>query len=260
MLAEKETANSAKAEGASIDPEEVARFSRIAEEWWDEKGKFKPLHRINPARIGYIKQLVCKQFGRMDHDNQPFTGLSLLDIGCGGGLICEPMCRLGAQVTGVDASSKNVKVAALHARQMGLTIHYRAATAEQLLAEKQQFQVVLALEIIEHVTDPQAFIRHCSQLVKPGGLLIMSTLNRTAKSFIMAIVGAEYVMRWLPRGTHNFRKFVRPSEMRLGLLENGMEVIDTSGLVLNPLKNEWEINPRDIDVNYLMAARKPNIT
>jgi 2-polyprenyl-6-hydroxyphenyl methylase/3-demethylubiquinone-9 3-methyltransferase len=237
-----------------VNPDEVEQFSRIAEEWWDPHGKFKPLHQINPARLGYLREQICRHF---KHDTQAvkaLSGLRLLDIGCGGGLICEPMARMGAAVTGIDASEKNIKTACVHAQQSGLNIDYRAATAESM---QEQFDVVLALEIIEHVEGPEEFIRCCAALVKPGGLLIMSTLNRTAKSFAMAIVGAEYVLRLLPRGTHQWKKFIRPDEMSAAMSAAGLDIRDTSGLVLNPLRMQWQMHDSDTDVNYLMTAVKP---
>lgn len=248
--------NTSMQQPTSIDPDEVEQFSRIAEEWWDESGKFKPLHDINPTRIGYIKQHICEHFGKDVDSIRPFSGLKLLDIGCGGGLICEPMTRLGADVSGVDASEKNIKTAALHAEQSGLEIDYRASTAESLVENKEQFDVVLALEIIEHVVDPDAFIASCSNLVKPDGVLIMSTINRTAKSYAMAIIGAEYILRLMPRGTHDWKKFVKPSEMRRAMESSGLEIVNTSGMVMNPLKWEWRISDTDIDVNYLMIGKK----
>lgn len=240
----------------SVDPAEVEQFSRIADEWWEESGKFKPLHQINPLRIGYIKQHLCHQFNRDVLSLKPFEGLSLLDVGCGGGLICEPMARLGAQVDGVDASERNIKVASLHAERSGLTIDYRTTTAEALVELPKRYDIVLALEIIEHVNEPMAFIASCAALVKPGGLLVMTTINRTAKAFAFAIVGAEYVLRLLPRGTHNWQKFVKPSQMATGFRDHGLEVIDTTGMVLHPLKREWQLSDSDIAVNYLMTGRK----
>ena len=244
------------AKNSSVDFEEVAQFSRIAEEWWDETGKFKPLHQINPVRIGYLKQHICHRFGRDFHSLTPFEGLSLLDVGCGGGLICEPMARLGAQVEGIDASERNVKVAGLHAEKSGLTIAYRATTAEALVDEPKRYDVVLALEIIEHVNEPMAFIQSCAALIKPGGLLVMTTINRSAKAYAFAIVGAEYVLRLLPKGTHQWHKFIKPSEMAAGFRTAGLDVADTTGMTLNPFKREWQLNPKDLAVNYLMVGHK----
>lgn len=242
---------------SSVDAEEVAQFSRIADEWWDETGKFKPLHQINPVRISYIKRQLCEHFALDAQSVRPFGRLSLLDIGCGGGLICEPMARLGASVTGVDASEKNISVARLHADRSVLSINYHSGTAEELADQGNQFDVVLALEIIEHVVDPQAFIASCSALVRPGGALVMTTINRTAKAYAFAIVGAEYVLRMLPRGTHKWQKFVKPSEMAEGFRNHGLDVRDTSGMIMNPFRRAWQISDQDLDVNYLMVGTKP---
>ncbi len=241
---------------SSVDPQEVEQFARIAEEWWDEKGPFRPLHQMNPLRIRFIRDHVCEQFTRNADVPDALGGLRLLDIGCGGGLICEPMARMGANVTGIDASEKNIKTAMVHANKSGLAIDYRATTAEEEAVCGAQYDIVLALEIIEHVTDPQAFIASCAVLVKPGGLLIMTTINRTAKAFALAIVGAEYILRLLPRGTHQWRKFVTPGEMMNGFTTHGIDVIDSQGMVLHPLAREWRLSNNDLDVNYLMAGRK----
>lgn len=241
---------------SSIDPQEIEKFTAIAEEWWDEQGKFRPLHRINPLRIGYIRQQVAAHFGEIKDELHPLSGLTLLDIGCGGGLICEPMARLGAQVTGVDAGEKNIGVASLHAQQMGLAIDYRHSSAEAMAAEGRQFDIVLALEIVEHVADLPAFMAAVCALVKPGGMLFLSTLNRTPKSFALAIVGAEYVLRWLPRGTHDWKKFLKPHELHAHLREGGLQVLDQQGMVWNPLADEWKLSERDLNVNYLLAATK----
>ena len=240
----------------SVDDAEVAQFSRIADEWWDATGKFKPLHEINPLRIGYIRELAVRHFRHDETAKAPLAGLRLLDIGCGGGLIAEPMARLGAAVVGADASEKNIAVAGLHANASGLSIDYRTTTAEALAAAGERFDVVLALEIVEHVTDPVAFIASCAALLNPGGLLIMSTLNRTRKSFLMAIVGAEYVLRLLPRGTHQWHKFVTPDEMQHAMEQAGLRVVDRRGMVLNPLRWQWKLSATDMDVNYLMAAAR----
>lgn len=236
---------------STISPEEIEKFSRMAEEWWDENGKFKPLHRMNPMRIEYIRDKVKDHFSR--DGLKPLDGLSLLDIGCGGGLLCEPFTRLGARVTGIDASEKNIKVASLHAEKMGLSIDYQCAAAEDM---KTTYDIVLAMEIVEHVADVPAFLRAISKLVKPGGILFMSTLNRTAKSYLMAIVGAEYVLRWLPRGTHEWKKFVKPSDLCSGLRNEGLNIQHMTGAVFNPLNNSWKTNDRDLDVNYMVTANK----
>ena len=240
----------------TIDLDEVERFSRIADEWWDLEGKFKPLHRINPLRITYIRDAVAAHFGRDAEAAQPMAGLRLLDIGCGGGLICEPMSRLGAAVTGIDASEKNIKVATLHAEKSGVSVHYRAMPAEHLVAEGAQFDVVLALEIVEHVADVAAFVQAASALVKPGGMMVWSTMNRTPKAWALAIVGAEYVLRWLPKGTHDWKKFVKPSELTGHLRRHALRVTHLTGMVMNPLNFQWRLEERDVAVNYLLVATK----
>lgn len=239
---------------SSIDDAEVAKFRAMAAEWWDPAGKFKPLHMLNPVRLDYITGQIAAEFARDRKSLRPFEGLRLLDIGCGGGLISEPMARLGAAVTGADAAAENIEVARLHAEQSGLAIDYRAVTAESLLAEGAQFDVVLALEIVEHVADPQQFLTTCARLLRPGGVLIASTLNRTPQSFAAAIVGAEWVMRWLPRGTHAWSRFIRPDELA-GMFEAaGVRVVDRAGMVFNPLGWSWSLSRRDLAVNYLMAG------
>jgi 2-polyprenyl-6-hydroxyphenyl methylase/3-demethylubiquinone-9 3-methyltransferase len=240
----------------TIDDAEVGRFSAIADEWWDERGKFAPLHRLNPVRIGYLKDQIIRHFSLDGESATPLMNLSLADIGCGGGLISEPMARLGATVSGIDASPTNTGVAALHAQKAGLAIDYRATTAEQLAREGARFDVVLALEIIEHVADTELFMRSLAAIVKPGGLLILSTLNRTAKSYALGIIGAEYVLRWLPRGTHTWSKFIRPSEMAASLAQCGYRVVDTMGITFSPLSWSFSLTPRDLDVNYLLVAAR----
>ncbi|WP_421787847.1 bifunctional 2-polyprenyl-6-hydroxyphenol methylase/3-demethylubiquinol 3-O-methyltransferase UbiG [Hyphobacterium sp.] len=239
----------------SIDPEEIEKFSRIAAEWWDPDSKFKPLHKFNPARLRYIRDTVLDHFGREPGD-APLNGLKLLDIGCGGGLIAEPMARLGADVTAVDAAEANIKTATVHAEEQGLDIDYRHGTAEQLLEDGEaQFDVVLNLEVVEHVADPAAFLKDCAKLLKPGGIMVVGTINRTSKAFVFAIFGAEWVMRWLPRGTHRFEKLVKPSEVRSALAAEGMTVREPDGVSYNPLRDEFEITA-DASVNYLMVAVK----
>jgi 2-polyprenyl-6-hydroxyphenyl methylase/3-demethylubiquinone-9 3-methyltransferase len=240
----------------SRDPEEVARFAALADQWWDPDGEFRPLHRLNPLRLGYIRDQAVAQFARDAKSLRPFAGLRLLDIGCGGGLIAEPMARLGATVTAIDAAERNIEVARLHAERSGLEIDYRCATAEELATAGERFEIVLALEIVEHVAEPAAFLESCAELVAEGGLLIASTINRTPKAFALAIVGAEYVMRWLPRGTHRWRKFVRPSELVRGLAHGGIRAADLTGVVLDPLRGEWRLDRRDLAVNYMVAGRK----
>lgn len=241
----------------SIDPDEVAKFSAIAAEWWDPKGKFRPLHRFNPVRLGFIRDTIEAHFDLPSGAKRPFEGLRLLDIGCGGGLVSEPMTRLGASVTGVDASEANIKTALTHAKEGGLQIDYRAGTVEGLLETGEPaFDVVLNLEVVEHVADPQQFLIDCAALVKPGGLTIVATLNRTTKAFALAIVGAEYVLGWLPRGTHEFEKFLRPTEIEGALKQSGLVAEAAQGVSFNPLMNEWRLSSDD-KVNYMIVARRP---
>lgn len=241
----------------TVDPNEVAKFAAMAEEWWDTEGKFKPLHMMNPVRLSYITRQIAAEFGRDLAAPAPFEGLRILDIGCGGGLLCEPMARLGAEITGVDAAERNIPVARIHAEQVGLDIAYRHGTAEEMAAEGAQFDVVLNMEVVEHVADPLAYLTACQQLLRPGGLHLCSTINRNPKSFAVAIIGAERVMRWLPRGTHDWHKFITPKELCDLLGAAGLEVVDKAGFVFNPLRWDWHISPRDLSVNYVTAARKP---
>ena len=241
----------------TIDPAEVAKFEAMAADWWDPHGKFKPLHMLNPCRLDYITRQIAAEFGRDLTQDTPFSDLRLLDIGCGGGLLSEPMARLGATVVGADTAEGNIPVARLHAEQSGLQIDYRHMTAEALADAGETFDVVLAMEIIEHVADPQGFLTACQTLLKPGGLLICSTLNRTPKSFGAAIIGAEVIMRWLPKGTHDWRKFITPDEL-FGLIEGaGLTPVDRKGFVFNPISWMWSISDRDLSVNYVTAATKP---
>ena len=241
----------------TVDPAEVAKFEAMAAEWWDLEGKFKPLHMMNPVRLGYITDQIAAEFGRDLNDDQPFKGLRILDIGCGGGLLCEPMCRLGAEIVGVDAAERNIPVAQAHARQSGLDIDYRHTTAEAMAAASEQFDVVLNMEVVEHVADPQAYLTACQQLLKPGGLHICSTINRNPKSFAVAIVGAEWVMRWLPKGTHEWNKFITPDELYALISTAGLTPVDRKGFVFNPILWSWSISDRDLSVNYVTAATKP---
>ncbi|WP_210528676.1 bifunctional 2-polyprenyl-6-hydroxyphenol methylase/3-demethylubiquinol 3-O-methyltransferase UbiG [Rubellimicrobium arenae] len=246
------------ASGRSIDASEVEKFERMAAEWWDPQGKFKPLHMLNPVRLDYIVTQIAARFGRDRRDPTPFAGLRLLDIGCGGGLLSEPMARLGAEVVGADAAARNIPVARLHAEQSGLAIDYRHTTAEALAEAGDRFDVVLNMEVIEHVADPKDYLRSVHELLKPGGLHVCSTINRNARSYLMAIVGAEQVMRWLPRGTHDWRKFITPDEL-FGLLRaSGLRPVDRMGMVFNPVTWSWRLSERDLAVNYVTSSvREP---
>ncbi len=241
----------------TIDPAEIAKFEAMADEWWDPAGKFRPLHMLNPCRLDYITRQIAGEFGRDLAAPRPFEGLRVLDIGCGGGLLAEPMARLGADVVGADAAEGNIHVARIHAAREGLAIDYRATTAEALAEAGEAFDVVLNMEVVEHVSDPPAYLAACHRLVRPGGIMVISTLNRTMKSFAAAIVGAEYVMRWLPRGTHDWRRFITPEELAALLGEAGFEVVDRTGFVFNPLGWSWSLSERDLSVNYAMTARHP---
>ncbi len=242
---------------STIDQVEVDRFSAMADEWWDPTGKFRPLHKFNPARLTYIRDWCADHFGRDNSAPFPLKGLTVLDIGCGGGLISEPVARMGGIVLGADASETNIEVAKLHAAQTGLDIEYRATTAEALAAEGRRFDMVLNLEVVEHVADRELYLDACAKMVKPGGLMFVATINRTLKALALAIVGAEYVLRWLPRGTHSYEKLVRPEEIEDPLASAGMTVIGRTGLFYNPLKDGWELS-RDTDVNYMLVANRPD--
>lgn len=240
----------------SIDPAEVARFSAQAAHWWDTNGPFRPLHKFNPARLGYIRDQLCTHFGRDGRAPAPLNGLRLLDIGCGGGLVCEPMARLGAEVVGADASHENIGAARAHAQAQGLRLDYRHASAENLAQAGELFDIVLNLEVIEHVADRSAFLAACAHLLKPGGLMVLATLNRTLKAYGLAVLGAEYVLGWLPRGTHDWRKFLKPSQVARPLRDAGLSIEEMAGLVYSPLTGRWRIESQDLDVNYLMVAAK----
>ena len=240
----------------TVDDTEVARFSAMADEWWDPTGKFRPLHKFNPVRLAYIKAEVCRHFGRDTNAPDAFQGLRFLDIGCGGGLLSEPMARLGAEVVGADPSETNITIARLHMEQSGLEIDYRAVAAEDLEAAGETFDVVLNMEVVEHVADVPLFMTSTGNLVKNGGLMFVATINRTLKAYALAIVGAEYVLRWLPKGTHSYEKLVRPEEIETPLNGCGMKIIDRSGVSYNPLSDTWA-RSRDIDVNYMLLAEKP---
>ena len=243
----------------TIDPAEVAKFEAMAAEWWDLDGKFKPLHMLNPCRLDYITRQIAAEFDRDLDTAAPFAGLRILDIGCGGGLLCEPMARLGAEIVGADAAERNIPVARVHAEQSGLDIDYRHTTAEAMAEAGEQFDVVLNMEVVEHVADPLLYITACQQLLKPGGLHICSTLNRTPKSYIFAIIGAEHVMRWLPKGTHEWNKFITPDELFDLLSQAGLEPVDRKGFVFNPLGWSWKLSDRDLSVNYVTASLKPTL-
>jgi 2-polyprenyl-6-hydroxyphenyl methylase/3-demethylubiquinone-9 3-methyltransferase len=238
---------------SSVDPDEVARFSQWAAEWWDPKGKFAPLHRINPVRLGFVREQALARFGRDGALRRPFEGLSLVDIGCGGGLLCEPLTRLGFKVTGVDASGENIGTAAAHAAEMALEIDYRSSTAEALLAAGERFDVVLNMEVIEHVADPGAFLRDTAALIAPDGLMIVATLNRTVKSLALAKIGAEYLLRWVPQGTHDWRKFLRPDELRGFLAGEAYDVAGPFGVAFDPISGAWA-HAGDSAVNYMMTV------
>lgn len=241
---------------SSIDPAEVERFSRIAAEWWDPRGKFAPLHRFNPVRLGFIRDQALARFGRDPKARRPFEGLRLLDVGCGGGLLSEPMARLGFTVTSVDASARNIAVASAHAEQGGLAIDYRCTTAEALLAAAEPgFDVILNMEVIEHVADPRAFLRDCAALLAPGGLMIVATLNRTLKAFALAKLGAEYVLRWLPVGTHDWNRFLKPDEIEGFVAGLPLQIAGPFGVAYDPLTGRWSQSP-DVAVNYMMTVTR----
>ncbi len=242
----------------TVDPAEIAKFEAMAAEWWDTEGKFKPLHMLNPTRLDYITRQIAEEFDRDLSSDKPFDGLRILDIGCGGGLLCEPMARLGATVVGADAAERNIPVAQVHAEQSGLTIDYRFTTAEALAEAGEQFDIVLNMEVVEHVADPLSYLTACRQLLKPGGLHICSTINRNPKSFAMAIFGAEYVMRWLPKGTHEWNKFITPDELFDLLRQAGLNPVDRKGFKFDFLGWSWSISDTDMSVNYVTAALKPD--
>jgi 2-polyprenyl-6-hydroxyphenyl methylase / 3-demethylubiquinone-9 3-methyltransferase len=240
---------------STVDPQEIEHFAARAQSWWDPEGSFRPLHRLNPTRLAFIRDRLAAHFGREAAALSPFTGLSLLDIGCGGGLIAEPMARLGFAVVGVDADEAAVAVARAHAAEAGLAIDYRVAAAESLADRGERFDVVLALEVVEHVADPALFFAALGRLLRPGGVFIGATINRTLRAFALAVLGAEYVLRWLPRGTHDWRKFVRPAEFVLGLRRSGFEVVELTGVGYDILSGNWRLSP-DLDVNYMLMAAK----
>ena len=243
------------AQAASVDAQEIAKFTAMAEAWWDPNGKFRPLHQLNPVRLRFIRDRVCARWGHDPLAERPLEGLRILDVGCGGGLLCEPLTRLGARVTGIDAAEKNIRVAALHAENAGLQIDYRHVSAEELAAAGERFDVVLNMEVVEHVADVAGFLATCAALVARGGATVAATLNRTPKSYLLAIVGAEHVLRWLPRGTHDWRRFLRPSELAAHLRGAGLEVAELIGVTYSPLSASWRLS-RDLGVNYMVFAVK----
>ena len=242
---------------STIDPAEVAKFEAMANEWWDLEGKFKPLHMLNPCRLDYINEQIAIEFNKDLTQKLPFKDLRILDIGCGGGLLCEPMARLGASVVGADAASGNIPVAQIHARQSELEIDYRHTTAEALADRGEKFDVVLNMEVVEHVAGPPTYLLACQKLLKPGGLHICSTLNRNPKSFLFAIIGAEWVMRWLPKGTHDWNKFITPDELFAFLTEAGLLPVDRKGFVFDKIRWSWSLSATDLSVNYVTASVKP---
>ena len=239
----------------TVDEAEVERFSALAADWWNPRGKMAPLHKFNPVRLGYIRDLVAEHCSRDVKQHACLKGLRMLDIGCGGGILSEPLARLGASMVGADPSRMNIEAARLHAAQSGLAIDYRGTTAEDLAEAGERFDVVLAMEVVEHVADVNLFVESCASMVKPGGIMIAATLNRTLKSFALAIVGAEYVLRWLPRGTHQWDKFVTPNELEIAMEMAGLRVTDEQGVIYNLLRDEWQLST-DTDVNYMLAAER----
>ena len=240
---------------ASINQEEVEKFSRMAEDWWNPHGKFKPLHKFNPVRLKYIRDKLIEHFQIKTDDNKPLTGIKILDIGCGGGLLSVPLTRLGAQVTGIDASEKNIKVAQIHAEKEGLNVEYINTSAEDLAATGRQFDVVLNMEVIEHVADVSSFMAASSQLLKQNGLMLVATLNRTAKSYLFAIVGAEHVLRWLPKGTHDWNKFLKPHEIAEQFEKNNIKHLESKGVRYNPIRDEFSLG-EDLSINFMMLGKK----
>jgi len=240
----------------TANPEEVARFTAMADAWWDPTGKFRPLHQLNPARIQFIKDNVCRHFGLDANADLPFKGLDVLDVGCGGGLLSEPMARLGANMTSIDAGEKNVEIAKIHAAQTGLDIDYRNVLPEDLAREGKRFDVVLNMEVIEHVADPQLFMDASSSVLNENGCMVLSTMNRNIKSLLLGKVAAEYLLRWLPVGTHDWKKFMKPSELARLVRPHGLEFTDLQGMVYNPFKDVWSLSKTDLDVNYLAFAEK----
>jgi len=239
----------------TINNAEVAKFTAMAEEWWNPTGKFKPIHKFNPVRLGFIREHLLSHFGRDGTSMRPFEGLRILDVGCGGGLLCEPLARLGATVTGIDAAERNIAIARLHAEQSGLDIDYRATTSEALATQGQSFDMVLNMEVVEHVDNVPLYMKSCADLVRPGGMMLTATINRTARAYALAVFGAEYVLGWLPRGTHDWKKFLTPEEIRTLLVRNGLRVTAETGVVYHPIGDEWR-RSRDMGINYMILAER----
>jgi 2-polyprenyl-6-hydroxyphenyl methylase / 3-demethylubiquinone-9 3-methyltransferase len=253
-MQENSRSNFSAAPASTVDPGEVAKFSKLSDEWWDPNGKMAPLHKINPLRLTYIRDAACRKFERNVKSLNCLSGLRILDIGCGAGLLCEPLTRLGAQVIGIDPAASNIAAARLHADKGHLSIDYRCTSVEQMDV-RERFDIVLAMEVIEHVTDVGIFLNRCAAMLKPGGLMVVSTINRTWKSFALAIVGAEYILRWLPRGTHQWEKFVTPNELEIALEQSRLRVIGETGVVYDLFADRWQLSA-DMDVNYMMATEK----
>ena len=240
----------------TINNAEVAKFTAMAEEWWNPTGKFKPIHKFNPVRLGFIREHLLSHFALDGTSIRPFEGLRILDVGCGGGLLSEPLARLGASVTGIDAAERNIAIATLHAKQSGLAIDYRATTSEALVAEGESFDMVLNMEVVEHVDNVPLYMKSCADLVRPGGMMLTATINRTARAYALAVLGAEYVLNWLPRGTHDWKKFLTPEEIRTLLTRNGLRVTAETGVVYHPIGDEWR-RSRDMGINYMILTERP---
>ena len=241
---------------STIDQSEVDRFSAMAAEWWSPTGKFRPLHKFNPVRLAYIRDKAAENFSRDPKSPHPLEGLRVLDIGCGGGLLSEPVARMGATVVGADPSEKNIGIASTHAKASGVAVDYRAVTAEQLAEAGETFDIVLNMEVVEHVADVDFFMTTCARMVRPGGLMFVATINRTMKAAALAIFAAENILRWLPRGTHQYDKLVRPEELEKPLAASGMTIVERTGVFFNPLANQWNLS-KDMDVNYMLLAKRP---
>ena len=240
----------------TINDVEIAKFTAMAEEWWNPNGKFKPIHKFNPVRLQYIRQHLLTHFGRDGTEMRPFTGLHILDVGCGGGLLCEPLARLGAEVTGIDAAERNIAIARIHAEQSGLDVDYQTTTSEALAAAGQSFDVVLNMEVVEHVDNVPLYMKSCADLVRPGGLMLTATINRTLRARALAVFAAERVLRWLPVGTHDWNKFLTPDEIKALIRRNGLKVTAETGVVYHPLADEWRQSP-DMGINYMVMAARP---